>query len=75
MASFNEYNLKDKVINAISNIGFKEPTKTQQLVLPQALNGKNLACKGKTGSGKTHCFLIPIANKIDESSKNLQALI
>ncbi len=75
MASFNEYNLKDKVINAINNIGFKEPTKTQQLVLPHALNGKNLACKGKTGSGKTHCFLIPIANKIDENSKNLQALI
>lgn len=75
MENFLEFNLKEKTLNAINNVHFKKPTKTQQLVLPDALANKNLACKGKTGSGKTHCFLIPIADKIDESSKTLQALI
>ena len=75
MENFLEFNLKGKTLNAINNVHFKKPTKTQQLVLPDALANKNLACKGKTGSGKTHCFLIPIADKIDESSKTLQALI
>lgn len=75
MPLFNEYKLNEKTLNAIENIHFKEPTKTQQMVLPHALENKNLACKGKTGSGKTHCFLIPIANKMDETSKTLQALI
>ena len=75
MTNFNEYKLNEKVLKAIEDIHFKNPTKTQEMVLPHALENKNLACKGKTGSGKTHCFLIPIANKIDESSKTLQALI
>ena len=75
MENFLSYNLKEKTLKAIENVFFKKPTKTQQLVLPDALANKNLACKGKTGSGKTHCFLIPIADKIDEQSKTLQALI
>lgn len=75
MASFNDFKLNEKVLKAISNIHFKEPTKTQEMVLPHALENKNLACKGKTGSGKTHSFLIPIANKMDESLNQLQALI
>ena len=69
------YNLNEKVIKAIDSIHFKHPTKTQEMVLPHALENKNLACKGKTGSGKTHCFIIPIAQKINEDSKTLQSLI
>ena len=75
MENFLEFNLKEKTLKAIENVYFKKPTRTQELVLPDALNNKNLACKGKTGSGKTHCFLIPIADKIDESLNTLQALI
>ena len=75
MENFNELKLNEKTLKAIENIHFKKPTHTQSLVLPVALENKNLACKGKTGSGKTHSFLIPIANKIDENSKTLQALI
>ena len=75
MEKFNNFNLKEKTLKAIENIHFNKPTKTQAMVLPHALNNENLACKGKTGSGKTHSFLIPIANKIDENSKTLQALI
>lgn len=75
MENFNELNLNDKTLMALECIHFKKPTHIQELVLPVALENKNLACKGKTGSGKTHCFLIPIANKINENSKTLQALI
>ena len=75
MATFNDFKLNEKVLKAIENIHFKAPTKTQEMVLPHALENKNLACKGKTGSGKTHSFLIPIANKMDEALNQLQALI
>ena len=75
MEKFIDFNLNEKTLKAIENIHFNKPTKTQSMVLPHALNNENLACKGKTGSGKTHSFLIPIANKIDENSKTLQALI
>ena len=42
MPLFNEYKLNEKTLNAIENIHFKEPTKTQQMVLPHALENKNL---------------------------------
>jgi len=75
MANFNEFGLRTKVLESISNIGFTKPTSIQEKVLPFALENKSLACKGKTGSGKTHSYLIPIANKIVEANKNLQAII
>lgn len=75
MELFNDYKLNEKTLKAIESIHFVKPTLTQQMVLPYALDNKNLACKGKTGSGKTHCFLIPIANKIKEDLKTLQAII
>lgn len=75
MGTFNEFNLNEKTLKAIEEIHFFETTTTQKLVLPHALNNENLACKGKTGSGKTHCFIIPIANKLNESMKKLQAII
>ena len=75
MEKFIDFKINEKTLKAIENIHFSKPTKTQAMVLPYALNNENLACKGKTGSGKTHSFLIPIANKMDEDSKTLQAII
>lgn len=75
MENFQEFNLKEKTLKALNKINFKGPTKTQALVLPMALKGENLACKAKTGSGKTHSFIIPIAEKIIENNKTTQAII
>lgn len=72
---FSDFNLHENTLKAIESIGFVRPTKIQELVLPAALDNKSLSCKGKTGSGKTHCFLIPLAEKIRVEDNNLQALI
>lgn len=75
MENFNQYHLNDQVLNAIDSIGFKKPTYIQELVLPFALKNKSLVAKGKTGSGKTHSYLIPLANKINPNSPLLQSII
>ena len=72
---FNELKIKKEVLDSLDKIGFKTLTYTQEITLPSALGSKSFACKAKTGSGKTHCFLIPIANKINPDNKNLQAII
>ena len=72
---FEELKLKDKTLQAIKNVNFKKPTHIQELVLPLSLSNQSLACKGKTGSGKTHCFLITLANNIDEKDSSLQTII
>ncbi len=75
MPNFNNYGLKQEVLASIENIGFKKPTKIQDLVIPVALKKINLIGKGKTGSGKTHSFLIPIANRLEVNDPNLQCII
>ena len=72
---FDELGLKEEVLSSLDRIGFKTLTPTQEMTLPSALLNKSFACKGKTGSGKTHCFLIPIANDIDYNNKSLQSVI
>lgn len=75
MSLFEDYKLKPIVLESINSIGFKKPTIIQNLVIPVALENKNLIGKGKTGSGKTHSFLIPISNKIQTSKQTLQCVI
>ncbi len=72
---FNAFNLKQDVINALTNLRYVDCTKVQELVLPKALKNKNLFVQSSTGSGKTHSFLVPIVNKIDLENKKLQCLI
>ena len=58
MHTFDEYSLKKEVLQAIQEIHFTTPTTIQHLVIPHALKNQNIIGKGKTGSGKTHAFLI-----------------
>ena len=70
---FNEFEVKEYVAKALNDLDFKELTPIQKEVLR---NKKvNFIAKSKTGTGKTHAFLIPIFNALDEKEKKLQAVI
>lgn len=73
--NFKSFNLKDEIIEVLNSISFTKPTLTQINVLPKVLKGENVCVKAPTGSGKTHCFLIPIFNKIDPNLNYVQAII
>ena len=75
MHTFDEYSLKKEVLQAIQEIHFTTPTTIQHLVIPHALKNQNIIGKGKTGSGKTHAFLIPLANKIQKDKPILQSIL
>ncbi len=72
---FSDYPLKKELIEALQKINFLEPTPVQTLVIPKALKGENVIVQSATGSGKTHAFLIPILEALDETKKETQALI
>ena len=38
-------------------------------------SGRDLVGESKTGSGKTHTFLLPIFEKLDENNNNVQVVI
>lgn len=74
--SFKELGLSGASIGAIERKGFSEPTDVQRVVIPLILEGKSdVIGQSKTGSGKTAAFGLPILDMVDESEKEVQALI
>jgi len=71
---FSQFNLKDEIIACLNKNGYFEPTKVQEKTIPKALKGENLVVKSDTGSGKTHSFLIPIINNL-ENNDEIEAII
>ena len=67
---FHEMGLDDRVLKAIAKLGWCEPTLIQQKAIPLILEGKDVLAKGRTGSGKTGAFVIPVVQKILESKKS-----
>ena len=73
--NYNGFDLKNEIVNALNDLHFKDFTPIQKEILPLALKGKSLIGQSKTGSGKTHAFLIPIFNNLDINNKDCQAII
>jgi len=72
---FDELNLSDDVLRAVSELGFEEATPIQSETIPLLMQGKDVTGHAQTGTGKTAAFAIPIIEMIDESQKNIQAII
>ena len=71
---FRAFNLKTDLLNILDGLGYKNLTKVQELVIPKALKGENIVAKSETGSGKTHSFIVPIINNLEDNN-NIQAII
>ena len=72
---FTEFKFKDYIQEALIDLNFVEATEVQEKLIPLVLAGRDLVGESKTGSGKTHTFLLPIFQKINENADNVQAVI
>lgn len=77
--NFSELGLCPELLLAVEKSGFTEPTRIQEITLPQILEGKDLLIEAQTGSGKTACFAWPLLQKIsadqERNKKSVQALV
>ncbi|XP_015374287.1 PREDICTED: probable ATP-dependent RNA helicase DDX56 [Diuraphis noxia] len=79
--NFHQMNIDDRILKAIANQGWTEPTLVQERGIPLLLEGKDMLVRARTGSGKTAAFVIPVIQKILEfkdinaDSYGTQALI
>ncbi|XP_046973488.1 ATP-dependent RNA helicase DDX24 isoform X2 [Vanessa cardui] len=65
MLSWAEFKLPEEILKALMELGFKQPTKIQQLSLPAAIHGRrDILGAAETGSGKTLAFGLPILSGI-----------
>jgi len=66
---------KEYIRKALNELGFKDFTEVQEKVIPMFLKHKNIVVEAKTGSGKTHSYLVPIFENLDEELSQVQVLI
>ncbi|MGY2895250.1 DEAD/DEAH box helicase [Deinococcus sp. UYEF24] len=64
ITTFQEMNLPKSLNDAITRMGYTEPTEIQALSLPPARQGRDVLGTAATGSGKTVAFLLPLLEKL-----------
>ena len=60
MALFSDLKLNPKILNAIEDVGYQEPTPIQLRAIPAALEGRDVLGIAQTGTGKTASFTLPM---------------
>src|SRR5574344_376318 len=72
---FEELNISSAIIEALNKIEIMTPTPIQKESIPFLLEGFDVIGQAQTGTGKTFAYSIPLIEKIDSSSKAIQALV
>jgi len=72
--TFNEFNFKDTLNQAIKDAGFTEPSPVQANAIPLILEGHDLIGQAQTGTGKTAAFGLPVIQQMT-GNKGVEALV
>ena len=73
---FSEIGLNDKILKAIKDLGFENPTPVQTEAIPFILSEESdLIALAQTGTGKTAAFGLPIIQKVDYQKTQTQSII
>ncbi len=62
--SFASLSLDPRLLDALTALGYEEPTPIQQQSIPPLLEGRDVLAQAATGTGKTAAFALPILNAI-----------
>lgn len=73
--SFPELGIAPELLEAVTSLGFEQPSPIQAQAIPVALTGRDVVGQSHTGSGKTMAFGIPVVQGVDGSKRAVQALI
>uniref|UniRef100_A0A3P9H4C7 Probable ATP-dependent RNA helicase DDX56 n=1 Tax=Oryzias latipes TaxID=8090 RepID=A0A3P9H4C7_ORYLA len=69
---FHEMGLDDRLLKAVADLGWSQPTLIQEKAIPLALEGKDLLARARTGSGKTAAYAVPIIQHILTSKQSVR---
>ena len=72
---FADLGISAPVLRAVEEMGYETPSKIQAAAIPKIRTGADLAGQAQTGTGKTAAFAIPVLEKIDVSSGDVQAIV
>ena len=64
MSTFSELGLPSTLVDALAAQGVTSPFPIQAATLPHTLAGRDVLGRGKTGSGKTYGFVLPVLARL-----------
>ncbi|MFC0299746.1 DEAD/DEAH box helicase [Virgibacillus soli] len=73
--NFTSFSFRQELHTVLEKLHFHQPTGIQEKIIPAILSGESVIGQSQTGSGKTHAFLLPIFNLLDESKQGVQFVI
>ena len=62
--TFARFGVPTSLIRVLADQGITEPTPIQAATLPDSLAGRDVLGRGRTGSGKTFAFLLPVVARL-----------
>jgi superfamily II DNA/RNA helicase len=65
--SFADLGVPSPLLDVLGSAGITTPTPIQSATLPDALTGRDVLGRGRTGSGKTYAFCIPLVARLAAS--------
>lgn len=72
---FSDLGLNDKVLRAIDDMGFEEPSRIQAEIIPVLLQGFDAIGQAQTGTGKTLAFGAPILSRFEKNGDKIHTII
>ena len=66
LSSFSDVGVPARLTGILSGLGIDTPTPIQSATLPDALAGRDVLGRGRTGSGKTYAFLLPLVTRLSD---------
>ncbi|MBP2650693.1 MAG: cshA 2 [Firmicutes bacterium] len=75
MEKFKAMGISAKIIMALNDMGFEEPTPIQHQGIPVLLDGQDMIGQAQTGTGKTAAFGIPLIEKVQHSIEAVQGIV
>ena len=78
LSLFATLGLDAALVDALSALGYEEPTPIQREAIPPLLAGRDVLGQAATGTGKTAAFALPLLQRIgagEDESPNVRALV
>ena len=63
--TFADLALRRELLDALTGLGYEEPTPIQREAIPPLLDGRDLLGQAATGTGKTAAFALPILQRME----------
>jgi len=76
MSTFEAMGLDERLLKAVSALGFVDPTPIQQKAIPSLISGtRDFVGLAQTGTGKTAAFGLPLLHIVESDKRHPQALV